>query len=75
METNSTMKKESNENSIRNTKVIAIIGLMTALTCIMGPLSLPLPFSPVPISLTNLAIYFTIYILGTKRGTISRNHI
>lgn len=71
METNSTMKKESNENSIRNTKVIAIIGLMTALTCIMGPLSLPLPFSPVPISLTNLAIYFTIYILGTKRGTIS----
>ncbi|MDE7476458.1 MAG: biotin transporter BioY, partial [Lachnospiraceae bacterium] len=28
-------------------------------------------FSPVPISLGTLAIYFTVYILGMKRGTIS----
>lgn len=53
------------------TKQIALIGLMAALTCVMGPLSIPIPFSPVPISLTNLAIYFTIYVLGMKRGTIS----
>lgn len=71
METNSTMKSTNSENSIRNTKTIALIGLMTAITCIMGPFSIPLPMSPVPISLTNLAIYFTIYILGTKKGTIS----
>lgn len=53
------------------TKELTLIGLMAALTCIAGPLSLPLPFSPVPISLTNLAIYFSVYILGMKRGTIS----
>ena len=53
------------------TKEITLIGLMTAVTCIAGPLSLPLPFSPVPISLTNLAIYFSVYILGMRRGTIS----
>lgn len=53
------------------TKEITLIGLMAAVTCIAGPLSLQLPFSPVPISLTNLAIYFSVYILGMKRGTIS----
>lgn len=52
-------------------KTIAIVGLMTALICVLGPLSVPLPFSPVPISLTNLAIYFTIYVIGMKRGTLS----
>ena len=52
-------------------KTIVLIGLMTAVTCVLGPLSVPLPFSPVPISLTNLAIYFTVYVIGTKRGTMS----
>lgn len=52
-------------------KTISLVGLMTALICVLGPLSIPLPFSPVPISLTNLAIYFTIYVIGTKRGTLS----
>ena len=56
---------------MKSTKSLAIIGLMTAITCILGPLSIPLPFSPVPISLTNLAIYFAIYVLGMKKGSIS----
>ncbi len=54
-----------------DTKSITIIGLMAAVTCIMGPLSLAIPVSPVPISLTNLAVYFAIYVLGMKRGTAS----
>lgn len=54
-----------------NTKTLTTIGIMTAIICILGPLSIPLPFSPVPISLTNLAIYFTVYVLGMKKGTIS----
>ena len=45
-------------------KELALTGLMAALVCVVGPLSVPLPFSPVPISLTNLAIYFSLYILG-----------
>lgn len=54
-----------------NTKTLALIGVMAAITCILGPLSIPLPFSPVPISLTNLAVYFSIYVLGMKKGSIS----
>ena len=41
------------------TKQMTLIALMTALTCILGPLSIPLPFSPVPISFTNLVLYFS----------------
>lgn len=46
-------------------------GLSTALICVLGPLALPVPVSPVPISLTNLAIYFIAYSSGMKLGTIS----
>ena len=53
------------------TKRIVLIGMMTAVTCILGPLSIPLPFSPVPISFTNLAIYFSLYVLGMKAATVS----
>ncbi len=64
---NTAEKKISNVNIIK----IALVGVMAAVICVLGPLSIPLPFSPVPISLTNLAIYFTMYIIGMKRGTIS----
>ncbi len=52
-----------------NVYKMAIIGVMAAVTCILGPLSLPI--GVVPISFTNLAIYFSLYILGMKKGTIS----
>ena len=57
-----------NEKKI-STSTIAMIALMTAVTCILGPLSVPI--GPVPISFTNLAIYLSLYLLGWKRGTIS----
>ncbi|MBS7008271.1 biotin transporter BioY [Anaerostipes sp.] len=50
---------------------MTLIGLMAALLCIVGPFSVPLPFTPVPISLTNLAVYFTAFALGCKLGTVS----
>ena len=43
--------------------------LMTAVTCILGPLAIPI--GPVPVSLTPLAVFLSVYILGTKRGTIA----
>ena len=57
---------------MRNSKIanLTMIGLMTAVLCIMGPLSLVIPISPVPISLTNLAICLTVILLGMKRGTL-----
>lgn len=52
-----------------STRQLTLIGVMTAVICVLGPLSLPIGI--VPISLTNLAIYFTLYVLGGKRGTLS----
>lgn len=54
-----------------NTTEITIIGLMTAVLCILGPLTIPIPISVVPISFTNLAIYIIVYVLGWKKGTIT----
>ena len=50
---------------------LTLIALMAALTCILGPMSIALQFTPVPISFTNLVIYFSIMVIGMKRGTIS----
>lgn len=52
-------------------KQITLTGLMTAVFCLLGPLSLHIPISPVPISLGMLAIYFVTSVLGLKLGTIS----
>lgn len=58
------------ENTKRiNTHQLTLIGVMASVICILGPLSLPIGI--VPISLTNLAIYFSVYVLGQKRGTLS----
>ncbi len=53
-------------NKTRNMTVCAI---MAALMCILGPMSVPI--GPIPISLTNLVIYLTVYLLGTKKACIS----
>ncbi len=56
------------ENKI-NIRQISIIGVITAVICILGPLSIPI--GVVPISFTNLAIYFALYTLGMRKGTLS----
>lgn len=53
------------------TQALTFIALSTAITCIIGPLSIVIPISPVPISLTILAIYISVYAIGLKRGMIS----
>ncbi len=50
---------------------LALIGVMTAILCILGPLSIPLPISPVPLSLTNFAVLLAVFLLGWKWGTVS----
>lgn len=50
-------------------QTMTMIALMTALICILGPLALPI--GPVPISLTPLAVFLSVYILGMKRGGIA----
>ena len=68
------MKAKENatvQNGNTKVKELVLIGLMSAVICILGPLSVTIPISPVPISMTNLAIYFVLYVLGAKRGCIS----
>ena len=67
MSQNETSGTVAVDNQKIKTKQMVLIALMTAVTCVLGPLSIPLPFSPVPISLTN----FAIFVLGMENGTIS----
>ena len=47
---------------------MATIAVMTALICVVGPLSVPI--GPVPIAFANLAIFLALYVLGWRNGTI-----
>lgn len=71
MSQNETSGTVAVDNQKIKTKQMVLIALMTAVTCVLGPLFIPLPFSPVPISLTNFAIFLAIFVLGMKNGTIS----
>ena len=46
---------------------MALTGMMAALLCVAGPLSLPV--GPVPLSLATFAVYLAGAVLGWKRGT------
>lgn len=52
-----------------NIYALTSYALVTALICIFAPMSVPI--GPIPISLTNLVLYFAIYITGSKGTTIS----
>ena len=52
---------QSNDYTHGKTYQLTATALMTAVTCILAPLSIPI--GPVPISFTNLAIYFSLYLL------------
>lgn len=57
---------KSRDQSIR---WMAKVALMAAVMCILGPFSIQV--GPIPISFTNLVIYFSVYLLGTWKGTLS----
>ena len=54
MSQNETSGTVAVDNQKIRTKQMVLIALMTAVTCVLGPLSIPLPFSPVPIPLQTL---------------------
>lgn len=49
------------------TRSLTEIALMAALTCVLGPLSIPI--GPIPVSLTPFAVFLTVYLLGARKGT------
>ncbi len=72
-QTITTMNNTANNTTTKklSTRKLVLIALMTAITCIFAPMAIPIPVSPVPISLTNLVIMISIYVLGFKDATIS----
>lgn len=52
-----------------NLKDMVRMALFAAVTCVLAPLAVPI--GPVPISLTNLVIYVSVYVLGWHRATIT----
>lgn len=52
-----------------STREMTFMGLMTAVMCALGPLSIPLP-GLVPLSLGTLVIYFCPYLLGARRAAL-----
>ena len=69
--TNKTAAVPKTQKPLLTQKQITLAGLMTAVFCLLGPLSLNIPISPVPISLGMLALYFVTSVLGMKLGTFS----
>lgn len=57
-----------NRFSIRQ---LTLVGLMAAVLCVLGPWTVSIPVSPVPISLGVLGIYFVTSVLGMRLGTAS----
>ena len=48
---------------------IAACAVMTAVLCVLGPMSIPI--GAVPISLATFVLYLMVYILGTTGASIS----
>ncbi len=65
----STSHIHTTDTKKENIYMLSFCALMTAVTCILAPLSIPI--GPVPISLTNFVIYLSLYLLGWKLATIS----
>ncbi|MCH3965747.1 MAG: biotin transporter BioY [Clostridium sp.] len=59
-------------NSHFSIKEMCTVAIFTAITAVLSQISIPLPFSPVPITMQVLAIYLSSIILGSKLGTLSQ---
>lgn len=51
-----------------STKELTTISLMTAIICILAPISIPIPFSPVALTLCTFALYLSAYVLKPKQA-------
>jgi len=55
---------------VRKTVQMAEIAMMSAVLCIVSPFTIPVPVSPVPLSLATFAIYLAAMLLGAKKGVV-----
>lgn len=54
------------------TKMMILCALFAALTAVCSMISIPLPFTPVPINLATLSVFLAGGLLGPKYGSISQ---
>ena len=69
------MTKETTPAAKKTSKMtiltITRVALSAAVICVLGPLSINIPVSPVPISLGILGIFLAVYVNGWLYGTLS----
>ena len=65
------MKKTNSSLSRTDLRPLTVTALMAAMICVLGPLTIPIPFSPVPLSFANLAVCLSAILTGWKRGTMA----
>ncbi len=53
------------------TQNIIICGLFTSITAVLSQISIPLPFTTIPLTMQIFAVSLTGLILGSKKGFIS----
>ncbi len=58
-------------NPVNRTTYLILAGLFAALTAVFAWISIPLPFTPVPIILSTLGVTLAGGLLGPKYGTLS----
>lgn len=54
------------------TKNLILFGIFAALTAVCSMVSIPLPFTPVPINLATLSVFLAGGLLGSKGGAMSQ---
>lgn len=54
------------------TKMMILCALFAALTAVCSMISIPLPFTPVPINLATLSVFLAGGLLGSKYGALSQ---
>ena len=64
-------RKTNNLQSQKTSNVYSMVqvALFAAVTCVLAPFSIPI--GPVPLSLTTLVLYVSIYVLGWRRALVS----
>ncbi|MEG0829443.1 MAG: biotin transporter BioY [Anaerovoracaceae bacterium] len=62
----------NNSKKYSPTAYLLICALFAALTGVFSAISIPLPFTPIPVNLATLSVFLAGGLLGTKYGTISQ---
>lgn len=53
----------------QNTQFLTVCGLLAAVFCVLGPITIPI--GPIPVSLMTLALFVSSYVVGPQRTVVS----